>query len=109
MGATRTEHYSNKQNEMATMLKALSHPARIVILEHLLKVNSCICGDIVDELPLAQPTVSQHLRELKESGLITGDINGNSVCYCIDVKNWRRMQKHTTELFEKLNTDNCKC
>lgn len=84
MGATKTEHFTDKQNQIATIAKALGHPARIAIIEYLLKVNECICGDIVNELPLAQPTVSQHLKELKNAGVIKGNIEGNSICYCID-------------------------
>ena len=84
MGATKTEHYSEVQNQIATMAKALGHPARIAIIEYLLSVKSCICGDIVNELPLAQPTVSQHLKELKNAGLIKGSIEGNAICYCVD-------------------------
>ncbi|SHG28631.1 ArsR/SmtB family transcription factor [Flavobacterium defluvii] len=84
MGASKTEHFTEKQNQIATIAKALGHPARIAIIEYLLKVNECICGDIVNELPLAQPTVSQHLKELKNAGLIKGNIEGNAICYCID-------------------------
>jgi ArsR family transcriptional regulator len=84
MGASKTEHFTDKQNEIATIAKALGHPARIAIIEYLLKVNECICGDIVNELPLAQPTVSQHLKELKNAGLIKGNIEGNAICYCIN-------------------------
>ena len=84
MGATKTAHFSDRQNQIATIAKALGHPARIAIVEHLMKVNACICGDIVKELPLAQPTVSQHLKELKNAGIIKGSIEGNSICYCID-------------------------
>ena len=84
MGATKTEHFTDKQNQIATIAKALGHPARIAIIEYLLKVNECICGDIVNELPLAQPTVSQHLKELKNAGLIKGNIEGNAICYCIN-------------------------
>jgi ArsR family transcriptional regulator, arsenate/arsenite/antimonite-responsive transcriptional repressor len=69
---------------MASLLKALGHPARVAVIEYLLRVDTCICGDIVDELPLSQPTVSQHLRELKSAGLIKGTVEGNSICYCID-------------------------
>lgn len=86
MGATKNEHFSEAQNQIAIIAKALGHPARIAIIEHLVKVNKCICGDIVSELPLAQPTVSQHLKELKNAGLIRGTIEGNSVCYCIEEK-----------------------
>ncbi len=84
MGATKTAHFTDQQNRIATIAKALGHPARIAIIEHLIKVNECICGDIVNELPLAQPTVSQHLKELKNAGIIKGNIEGNSICYCID-------------------------
>ncbi len=84
MGVTKTDLFSEEQNKMAVMMKALGHPARIAILEYLNSVNACICGDIVNELPLAQPTISQHLRELKNAGLIKGNIEGNAICYCID-------------------------
>ena len=84
MGTTKTEYFTDKQNQIAIMAKALGHPARIAIIEYLMKVNTCICGDIVNELPLAQPTVSQHLKELKNAGLIKGSIEGNAICYCID-------------------------
>jgi DNA-binding transcriptional ArsR family regulator len=84
MGATKTDFFTDEQNRIATIAKALGHPARIAIIEYLLKVNECICGDIVNELPLAQPTVSQHLKELKNAELIKGNIEGNSICYCID-------------------------
>ncbi len=84
MGASKSEHFTEKQNQIATLAKALGHPARVAIIEYLLKVDTCICGDIVNELPLAQPTVSQHLRELKSAGLIKGSIEGNAICYCIE-------------------------
>lgn len=83
MGATKTDHFTDTQNELAILAKALGHPARIAIIEHLIKVHACICGDIVNELPLAQPTVSQHLKELKNAGLIQGSFEGTSICYCI--------------------------
>ena len=70
MGASKSESFSVEQNEMATLFKALSHPARIAIVDYLLTVDTCICGDIVNELPLAQPTISQHLKELKNANII---------------------------------------
>lgn len=91
MGATKADHFTDHQNEMSTLAKALGHPARIAIIEFLLKVDSCICGDIVNELPLSQPTVSQHLKELKQAGLIKGNVEGNSVCYCIDEKGFGKI------------------
>ncbi len=84
MGVSKIEHFSEVQNNTANLFKALGHPARIAIIEHLIKVNSCICGDLVNEIPLAQPTISQHLKELKLAGLIKGTVEGTSVCYCID-------------------------
>ena len=76
MGVTKTEHFTQEQNDIAILLKALAHPARIAIIEYLLSVNTCICNDIVDEIKLAQPTVSQHLKELKNAGIIQGEIDG---------------------------------
>ena len=87
---------------MATMVKALGHPARIAIVEYLLKVNSCICGDIVDELPLSQPTVSQHLKELKNAGLISGSVEGNTICYCLDEKAIGKLKDYFTRLSDQL-------
>lgn len=110
MGASKISEYSSKEILLAKYAKALSHPARIAILELLLKKQSCICGDIVNELPLSQSTVSQHLKELKEAGLIKGDIEGVSVCYCIDNKEWAKAKALINRLFEKhvpCNNDCC--
>jgi ArsR family transcriptional regulator, arsenate/arsenite/antimonite-responsive transcriptional repressor len=104
MGATKTEHFTDKQNEIATTIKAMAHPARIAILEYLIKADKCICGDIVNELPLAQPTVSQHLKELKNANLIKGSIEGNSICYCIEEKTIQKLQDYFVQLTEKMNT-----
>jgi DNA-binding transcriptional ArsR family regulator len=93
MGATKTEEYSKPQVDVALLAKALAHPARVAILQLLAQKKACICGDIVDELPLSQSTVSQHLAELKKAGLIRGEIEGPSVCYCIDEKAWKRAQE----------------
>jgi DNA-binding transcriptional ArsR family regulator len=88
MGLSKTESFTAKQNRIAEVAKALAHPARVAILEFLAGQNSCVCGDIVEELPLSQATVSQHLAELKRIGLINGEIEGPRVCYCIDKKAW---------------------
>lgn len=109
MGATKTEHFTDKQNEIATLAKALGHPARIAIMEYLMKVDNCICGDIVNELPLAQPTVSQHLKELKNAGLIKGNIEGNSICYCIDEKALQKLQTYFAKVSIKLEVKKSKC
>lgn len=84
MGITKTGLFTENQNEIASLAKAIAHPARVAIIEYLLKVNACICNDIVNELPLAQPTISQHLKELKNAGIIKGNIEGNAICYCIN-------------------------
>ena len=107
MGATKTDHFTDKQNELAVLMKALGHPARIAIIEYLIKTNNCICSDIVDELPLAQPTISQHLKELKTAGLIKGSIEGTSICYCIDNKTWSKFQKILNQFFEKIENKSC--
>jgi DNA-binding transcriptional ArsR family regulator len=100
MGLAKTEEFTVKDNKLAKYAKALAHPARIAILQLLIKQQSCICGDIVDELPLSQSTVSQHLKELKEAGLIKGDIDGAKVCYCIDEKEWANAKSYLGTLFE---------
>jgi ArsR family transcriptional regulator len=110
MGASKTEAYTNKELTLAKYAKALSHPARVAILNVLFKKQSCICGDIVDELPLSQSTVSQHLKELKEAGLIKGDIDGVSVCYCIDEKEWKKaamLLNSFMEIFKGNKADCC--
>ena len=92
MGLTKTEIFTDSQNEISLFAKAFGHPARVAILQYLFKINSCVCGDIVNEIGLAQPTISQHLKELKQLGLIKGNVEGTSVCYCIDTDNWMKMK-----------------
>jgi DNA-binding transcriptional ArsR family regulator len=99
MGATKAEEFSVKDNRLSKYAKALAHPDRVAILKILLKRNSCICGDIVEELPLSQSTVSQHLKELKEAGLIKGEIEGVKICYCIDDAEWKKARQILDELF----------
>ena len=84
MGASKTDHFTEEQNTLAILAKAVGHPARVAIIQYLLSVETCICGDIVNVLPLAQPTVSQHLKELKNAGIIKGSIEGNAICYCLN-------------------------
>ncbi|MHB1148066.1 MAG: ArsR/SmtB family transcription factor [Lutibacter sp.] len=88
MGITKSEIFTEEQNQLATIAKAFAHPARVAILQQLYKLNACICGDLVEEIGLAQPTISQHLKELKNLGLIKGTIEGTSVCYCINEEVW---------------------
>lgn len=109
MGVTKTELFSEKQNSIALIMKAMGHPARIAIIEHLLKVNTCICGDIVTELPLSQPTISQHLRELKSAGIIQGKVDGTSICYCLNPKTVEFIHNYFIKLSDTLksNAKNC--
>lgn len=92
MGITKSEIFTEKQNHLAHVARVLGHPARIAILEQILKTEGCICGELVTEIGLAQPTISQHLRELKSVGLIKGSINGTKVCYCINSEKWNEVQ-----------------
>ena len=106
MAFHKKEEFTHKEQELASFAKAMSHPARIAILKVLARRNECICGDIVEELPLAQSTVSQHLKELKAAGLIEGSIDGPRSCYCI---NWKAFEKYNNEfnsLFSTLKTKN---
>ena len=105
MGTSKKEAFSNSQNRLADLAKALAHPARIAILEFLAKKDTCICGDIVDELPLSQATVSQHLAELKRIGLIKGDIEGPRVCYCINQKAWGEAKQLLSQFL--IDVKNC--
>ena len=98
MGLTKTEKFTDQQNTVAKFAKAFAHPARVAILQHLFNIDTCVCGDLVNEIGLAQPTISQHLKELKQQGLIQGTIEGTSVCYCINKENWNAM-KGTLSLF----------
>jgi len=92
MGLAKTEIFTDQQNRIALFAKVFGHPARVAILQHLFKINTCVCGDLVSEIGLAQPTISQHLKELKNLGLIKGSVEGTSVCYCIHKENWTSMK-----------------
>jgi DNA-binding transcriptional ArsR family regulator len=107
MGASKSESFSAEHNEMATLFKALSHPARIAIVDYLLKVDTCICGDIVNELPLAQPTVSQHLAALKNANIIKGNIEGTAICYCINPDTIAKIVSHFGSITTQLKNKCC--
>ncbi len=107
MGLAKTEEFTSEQNDLAALAKALGHPARIAILQFLIKQKSCVCGEIVDQLPLSQSTVSQHLSELKKVGIIKGDIEGPKVCYCIDTKAWNRMKENLKVLMDSHEDPSC--
>lgn len=108
MGLTKTEIFTEEQNQLAVMLKALAHPARIAILQQIIRANACVCGSLVDDLGLAQATISQHLKELKNAGLIQGTIEGVSVCYCIEPKAWKLLN-HQLSTFFGSYTEPVKC
>ncbi|MEM9053078.1 MAG: metalloregulator ArsR/SmtB family transcription factor [Bacteroidota bacterium] len=108
MGISKTEIFTERQNKISALAKAFAHPARVAILQHLFKIDSCICGDLVDEIGLAQPTISQHLKELKSLGLIKGNVEGTSVCYCIDKNRWSEMKQIVNEfLNQDINSVDC--
>jgi len=108
MGLTKSEIFTDTQNQIATLAKAFAHPARVAILQQIFKANACICGDLVAEIGLAQATISQHLKELKNLGLIKGNIEGTSVCYCINQEKWSEMKQLLTSFFNQdLNNINC--
>jgi DNA-binding transcriptional ArsR family regulator len=109
MGLTKSENFSAQQNELATISKALGHPARLAIVDFLIKVDTCICGDIVNELPLAQPTVSQHLKELKNAGIIKGNIEGNAICYCIDEEAIKKLNDYFGQILTLLKDKKSNC
>jgi DNA-binding transcriptional ArsR family regulator len=107
MGVSKSESFSLKHNEMAGLFKAMAHPARVAIIEYLLSVDTCICGDIVNELPLAQPTISQHLKELKNANIIKGTIEGTSICYCINPDTIQIIEKHFSTISYELKNKCC--
>ncbi|MFT4832350.1 MAG: ArsR family transcriptional regulator [Psychroserpens sp.] len=107
MGTTKTQIFNTAQNELATIFKVLSNPARIAIIQYISQQQSCICNDIVEEIGLAQPTISQHLKELKSIGLLKGKIEGKTVCYCIDLKKWNEIQSQLNSFFNTTQANCC--
>lgn len=108
MGITKKDSFTEVQNRQAALYKALGHPARIAIIELLINRKSCICNDLVDELPLSQSTISQHLKELKAAGIIKGEIEGNSICYCINTTVWNELIYSSRKLLDSfVQETNC--
>lgn len=108
MGLTRTDNYTSEQVNLAQLLKVLGHPARIAIVQSIIRTNKCVCGDLVTEIGLAQSTISQHLKELKSVGIIQGTIEGTSVCYCINAETWDRLKLSLNELLNAVDANpNC--
>lgn len=107
MGISKSASFSVEHNEMASLFKALSHPARVAIVEYLLSVDTCICGDIVNELPLAQPTISQHLAALKNTNIIKGTIEGTAICYCLNPDTIEIIEKYFGSINKQLKNKCC--
>lgn len=108
MGFAKTELFTDQQNEIALFAKAFGHPARVAILQYLFELNACVCGELVNEIGLAQPTISQHLKELKHLGLIKGNVEGTSVCYCINTENWTAMKEVMLRFLDQdIPKENC--
>ena len=109
MGVTKSENFTDEQNTIASMAKVLGHPARVAIMQYLLRADNCITSDIVSELGMAQSTISQHLKELKQQGLIQGTIEGTSVCYCINAENWKIVQSTLSKFISDVCSNNACC
>jgi len=107
VGITKTHVFNEQQNQLAEFAKAFAHPARVAIIQQLLQKKSCICGDLVDVLPLSQSTISQHLKELKRIGIIRGEIDGPKVCYCIDEKTWAKAREMLTAVLAQFDVTCC--
>lgn len=107
MGITKTQIFDQRQNELSQLFKILGHPARIAILQYISKQDACICSDLVEEIGLAQATISQHLKELKSIGLLKGKIEGKSMCYCIDIDNWSALQQNLNSFFNTTKQNCC--
>jgi predicted transcriptional regulator len=107
MGLTKTQIFDTKQNKLATVFKVLGHPGRIAILQYISTQQACICNDIVEEIGLAQPTISQHLKELKRIGLIEGEVAGKKVCYCINLVKWKEIQEMFNAFFNETKINCC--
>lgn len=107
MGATKTHIFSARHNELAQIAKVMAHPARIAILEYISRQENCICTDLVDEIGLAQPTISQHLNEIKKVGLLRGTFEGKNLCYCINQDRWVHIQQLLSSFFLNINLNCC--
>jgi len=109
MGITKSSIYTEEQNQVAAYAKVLGHPARIAILQELIECKTCVCRDLVDEIGLAQATISQHLKELKQAEIIQGEVEGTSVCYCINEKKWNELKNIFSCLFGSLKKGKFNC
>ncbi len=109
MGITKSDIYTKEQNQVAAYAKVLGHPARIAIIQELIERKTCVCGELVSEIGLAQATVSQHLKELKQAEIIQGEVEGTSICYCINKEKWNELKDMFSGLFGSLKKGKFKC
>ena len=107
MGVSKSDLFTVEQNELALIAKAFAHPARVAIIEYLIQANQCINSDLVEELGLAQATISQHLKELKSIGIIKGTVEGTSMCYCIDSEVWEGVKQRLNRLLDRYDPNCC--
>ena len=107
MGITKTQIFTEQQNDLAQLFKVLGHPARLAILQYVSNQNACICNDLVEEIGLAQATISQHLKELKHLNLIKGEVEGKRMCYCIDIDRWNNIQNQLNSFFNTTKSNCC--
>lgn len=107
MGITKTQIFTEQQNDLAQFFKVLGHPARVAILQYISNQNICICSNLVEEIGLAQATISQHLKELKSIGLLKGEVEGKSMCYCINIERWTQIQNQLNTFFNKTKSNCC--
>ncbi|TNJ44147.1 winged helix-turn-helix transcriptional regulator [Tamlana fucoidanivorans] len=107
MGLTKSQIYTDRQNDLAQFFKVLGHPARVAILQYISQQEACICNDLVEEIGLAQATISQHLKELKSLGLLKGEIEGKRMCYCIDMVRWNDIQNQLNSFFNTTKSNCC--
>lgn len=107
MGVTKTQIFTEQQNDLAQFFKVLGHPARVAMLQYISSQNACICNDLVEEIGLAQATISQHLKELKSIGLLNGEVEGKSMCYCINIERWTELQNQLNSFFNTTKLNCC--
>ena len=107
MGTTKSELFTQRQNDLAQAAKVLAHPARVAILEYISKQDACICNDLVDVIGLSQPTISQHLNEIKKIGLLQGNFEGKNLCYCIDRDRWKELKESFQLFFDRIHQNCC--
>ena len=107
MGASKSDIYCKEITTMAAMAKVFAHPARVAILQYISKQDSCICNDIVDEIGLSQPTISQHLKVINNAGLLKGNFIGKSICYCLNVERFQEFQSSLNSFFDKTKSNCC--